>query len=143
LDIQEPIDTSTIFIKRIYDFELNATLLNATLPSSASPSSASDNLIKRDILLADSGQYTLKVVNNSTGETADYGLAFELLLPLPADFNLDYIVDYNDLLEICENWLQPVSGSDIDLFTDDFIDFRDFAIFAENWLTTNPAYYND
>jgi len=64
-----------------------------------------------------------------------------LLPPLPADFDLDYIVGYTDLRQLAENWLQPGSGFDADLFQDDFIDFRDFALFAENWLTTDPAYH--
>jgi len=123
LRIYGPNDTNAIFSKLAHGYDPN------------------DNLIKCDILLTDSGQYTLKVVNNSTDETTNYGLAFELLPPLPADFDLDYIVDYNDLAELAENWLQPGLGLDPDLFHDDFIDFRDFAIFAENWLTTDPAYY--
>jgi len=125
LRIYEPNDANAIFSKQANGFDPD------------------DNLIKCDILLTASGQYTLKVVNNSTGETADYGLAFELLPPLPGDFDLDYIVDYNDLRQITENWLQPAAGSDADLFQDDFIDFRDFALFAESWLTSDPAYHQD
>jgi hypothetical protein len=123
LRIYEPNDANPIFSKQDAGY------------------SANDNLIKADSLLTNSGQYTLKVVNNSASETAYYGLAFELLPPLPADFDFDYIVDYNDLLEITDNWLQPVSDFDADMFADDFIDFRDFAIFAEYWLTSNPAYH--
>ncbi|MBN1391607.1 MAG: S8 family serine peptidase [Sedimentisphaerales bacterium] len=100
-----------------------------------------DNLIKCDILLTVTGQYAVRVVNSSTGETADYGLAFELLPPLPGDFDLDYIVDYNDLAEIAEDWLSPASGSDVDLSGDGFIDFYDFAPFADNWLTSDHAYH--
>jgi hypothetical protein len=125
LRIYEPNDTNAIFSKQAFGFDPN------------------DNLIKCDILLTRSGQYTLRVVNNSTGETAHYGLAFELLPPLLGDFDLDYIVDYNDLRQIAENWLQPVSDFDADLFQDNFIDFRDFALLAENWLITDPAYYQD
>jgi hypothetical protein len=100
-----------------------------------------DNLIKCDYPLAASGWYTIKVVNSSTSETVDYGLAFELLPPLPGDFDVDYIVDYNDLAEIADNWLSPAAGSDVDLFVDGFIDFYDFALFADNWLTSDPAYH--
>lgn len=116
---------------------------NPIFSKQANGYSPNDNLIKCDILLADSGQYTLKVVNNSTSETANYGLAFELLPPLQGDFDLDYIVDYNDLRQITENWLQPAAGSVLDLFQDNFIDFRDFALLAENWLTSDPAYHQD
>jgi hypothetical protein len=125
LRIYEPNVANPIFSKQAYGFDPN------------------DNLIKCDILLTHSGQYTLRVVNNSTDETAHYGFAYELLPPLSADFDLDYIVDYNDLRRIAENWLQPAPGSDADLFKDNFIDFRDFALFAENWLITDPAYHQD
>jgi hypothetical protein len=125
LRIYEPNDTNAIFSKQDNGFDPN------------------DNFIKCDILLTRSGQYTLRVVNNSTGETTHYGFAYELLPPLPADFDLDYVVDYNDLRQITENWLQLAAGSDVDLFEDNFIDFRDFALFAENWLTSDPAYYQD
>jgi hypothetical protein len=125
LRIYEPNNTNVIFSKQAFGFDPN------------------DNLIKCDILLTRSGQYTLRVVNNSTDETAHYGFAYELLPPLPADFDLDYIVDYNDLRQIAENWLQAAFGFDADLFQDNFIDFRDFALFAENWLITDPAYHQD
>jgi hypothetical protein len=125
LKIYGPNDANSIFSKQAYGYDPN------------------DNLIKCDILLPRSGRYTLKVVNNSDDENADYGFAFELLPPLAADFDLDYIVDYNDLAEISENWLQAGPDLDADLFQDNFIDFRDFARLAENWLITNPAYYQD
>ncbi len=125
LRIYEPNDTNAIFSKQAFGFDPN------------------DNLIKCDILLTRSGQYTLRVVNNSTDETTNYGFAYELLPPLPADFDLDYIVDYNDLRQIAENWLQAGHGFDADLFQDNFIDFRDFALFTENWLITDPAYHQD
>lgn len=123
LRIYEPNDTNVIFSKQHNGFDPN------------------DNLIKCDILLTRSGQYTLRVVNNSTSESTNYGLAFELSPPLPGDFDLDYIVDYNDLRQIAENWLHAGPGFDTDLFQDNFIDFRDFALFAENWLITDPAYH--
>jgi hypothetical protein len=125
LRIYEPNDANAIFSKQANGFDPN------------------DNLIKCDILLTRSGQYTLRVVNDPNSETAHYGLAFELLPPIPGDFDLDYIVDYNDLRQISENWLQLAPGSDVDLFKDNFIDFRDFALFAENWLITDPAYHQD
>ncbi len=147
LRIYKPNNLNPIFNKQIGGFSTN------------------DNLIKADFLLPRSGQYTLKVVNNSNNETAHYGLAFELLPPIPGDFNLDYIVNSNDLFDIAENWLQPVpgfdtgfnffdfgalaffsenwlqsaAGSNMDLCKDDFVDFRDFAIFAKNWLQPAPG----
>lgn len=123
LRIYEPNDTDAIFSKQTSGFD------------------SDDNLLKCDILLTHSGWHTLKVVNNSTYESAYYGFAFELLPPLSADFDLDYIIGYNDLVEIAENWLQEASGSAADLFQDGFVGFKDFALFAENWLITNPAYH--
>jgi hypothetical protein len=123
LRIYEPNNTNAIFSRQAFGFDPD------------------DNLIKCDILLTRSGQYSLKVVNNSTSENANYGLAFELLPPLPADFDLDYIVDYYDLIEIADNWLLPGDDSDADIYPDGFIDFRDFALFAQSWLVTDPAYY--
>lgn len=125
LEIYEPNNPNPIFSKQLAGFDPN------------------DNLIKCDIPLATTGQYTLKVVNHSTGESAYYGLVFELLPPLPGDFDLNYIVDYNDLVEITDNWLLPVSDFDADLFADGFIDFSDFALFADSWLTSDPAYYQN
>jgi hypothetical protein len=98
LEIYEPNNTNPIFSKQLAGFDPD------------------DNLVKCDLPLTAAGQYTLKVVNNSTGETACYGLAFELLPPLPGDFDLNYIVDYDDLVEITDNWLLPVSDFDADLF---------------------------
>jgi hypothetical protein len=125
LRIYEPNNPNPIFSKQIGGFNAN------------------DNLIKCDILLDVTGQYTFKVVNNSTGETANYGFAFELLPPIRGDFDLDYIVDEYDLAEFTGSWLTPAAGSALDLFEDDFIDFLDFALLAENWLITDPAYYQD
>ncbi len=125
LRVYGPNDTNAIFSRQAFGFDPD------------------DNLIKCDILLTRSGGYTIKVVNNSTSENANYGLAFELLPPLPADFNLDYIVDYYDLIEIADNWLFTGPGLDADLYPDNRIDLKDFALFAESWLTTNPAYYQD
>jgi hypothetical protein len=125
LKIYEPNNPSPVFSKTAFGYAPN------------------DNLIKCDYLLTASGWYTIEVVNSSTGETADYGLAFELLPPLPGDFDLDYIVDNNDLRRIAEDWLSPAGDSVLDLFPDSLIDFRDFALFADNWLTSDPAYYQD
>ena len=125
MEIYEPNNATPIFDKLAFGYDPD------------------DNTIKADLLLTNSGQYTIKVVNNSAGESTNYGLAFELLSFIPADFDFDYIVDYNDLAEIADNWLQLPPSLDIDLFSDGFIDFKDFAVFAEYWLNSIPAYYNE
>ena len=55
----------------------------------------------------------------------------------PADFNIDGIVDYNDLLVYSQYWLREVEDLPADFVDDDFINFADFAVFAENWLWTS------
>jgi len=102
-----------------------------------------DNLEKCDILLAESGDYTVQVINDSgNGESADYGLAFELLEPMAADFNKpDYIVDYNDLAVVVDQWLAQQPELEADLFEDGIVNFSDFARFCEYWLLTEPKYY--
>jgi hypothetical protein len=50
------------------------------------------------------------------------------------DFNIDGIVDGNDLSKITLYWLQEASELDGDLYDDDFIDFKDFAVFGPHWL---------
>ena len=102
-----------------------------------------DNLEKCDILLTESGDYTVRVINDSgNGESADYGLAFELLEPMAADFNSpNYIVDYNDLTVVADWWLVQQPGLEADLIEDGIVNFSDFVRFSEYWLLTEPMYY--
>jgi len=128
LEIYEPNNVSPIFTKIIFGYDTD------------------DNTVKADLLLTNPGQYTLKVVNYSPTESPDYALAFELLPPIPADFDLNYIVDYNDLTELTDNWLLssgPGDDFDGDIYLDGIIDSKDFAVFAEYWLDSIPAYYQD
>jgi hypothetical protein len=55
----------------------------------------------------------------------------------PADFNVDNIVDLDDLLLISKQWMMGQSCIE-DLNRDDDVDFKDFTVFAENWLWERP-----
>ncbi|MFH1370056.1 MAG: S8 family serine peptidase [Planctomycetota bacterium] len=102
-----------------------------------------DNLEKCDLLVTEPGDYTIVIDNDSTnGETADYGLAFELHPIMTGDLpQVDYIVDYNDLSTLAEQWL--LEGVEIDwlLSPNGIIDFADLAKLADHWLQTDPMYY--
>jgi hypothetical protein len=99
---------------------------------------ALNNLEKVDLLLAKEDQYDI-VLSNTTTKSRDYGLAFELIGPLVADFNLDYIVDYNDLDILCQNWLEV--SSSVDVTGEGEVNFLDYSIFAANKGMVEPAYH--
>jgi len=107
-----------------------------------------DNLEKIDLLLTKTGDYQIKVVNQSGSESANYALAFELLAPLEADFNVDYIVDGSDLVEFVSYWLDPDCNNPIqpcypyNLSPNDSIDLSDYSVFAQQWLTYDGRYYS-
>ncbi|MCK4913178.1 MAG: S8 family serine peptidase [Planctomycetes bacterium] len=100
-----------------------------------------NNLEKCDILLETDGNYTIKIINNSdNGETASYGLAFELYPLIDGDFSpADYIVDYEDLSTLAYQWL--TENDETDLIEDGITNMLDFAAFVSNWLEIDPTYY--
>jgi hypothetical protein len=83
--------------------------------------------------------YEIILTNPNTKNNRSYALAFELISPLVADFNLDYVVDNDDLGVLAQNWLQ--SGSEADATGEGNVNFRDFAVFAANRGSFNPLYY--
>jgi len=102
-----------------------------------------DNLEKVDLLLAKDGMYEI-TLQNTTDKTRGYALAFELLAPLPCDFEpIDYIVDTGDLLVMAWQWLLQGAGLEADLTGDEVVNLEDFAEFAKHWLEFDPAYYNE
>lgn len=109
--------------------------------------SAIDNLEKADLLLSTAGPYQIQVINKSASESADYALAFELLQPISADFNVDYIVNTDDLSMLTDSWLGdpcPAAGPDcgrVDLITDGTITLADFADFTRSWFLLDDRYY--
>ncbi len=102
-----------------------------------------DNLEKCDLLILEPGDYTIRIVNGSTnGETADYGLAYELHPVLTGDLDvIDYTVDTQDLDTLVTDWLATDSALDELLSPDGIIDFYDFDKLARQWLVTDPLYY--
>jgi hypothetical protein len=104
-----------------------------------SDTAAKDNLKKCDILLPHTGEYKITIAPSSTLSSAqNYGLAFEIIPPITGDFDLNYVVDYNDLSTFAAQWLL---GGTADFTAPSGVDFADFAVFAQNWLSANNAYY--
>jgi hypothetical protein len=97
-----------------------------------------NNLKKVDFLLLKDGQYVITLENTST-KARDYGMAFELIPPLVADFNIDYVVDKNDLGILTLDWLK--TGSVADLTGTAEVNLRDFAVFANHYTNSNPLYH--
>lgn len=101
-----------------------------------------DNLEKCDILLAVSGNYTIRIANDSVnGETADYGLAFELRPPVIGDIDLSYAVDHTDFALFAGEWRQEGEGLEADLWPDLQVDEKDLSTLVDNWLITDERYY--
>ncbi|MEN8126889.1 MAG: S8 family serine peptidase [Planctomycetota bacterium] len=107
-----------------------------------------DNLEKNDLLLTKTGNYEIRIVNQSGSESANYALAFELLEPLPADFNVDYVVNDLDLVDFLPYWLDADCNNPsqpcypYNLSSNDPIDLSDYSIFAQKWLTYDSRYYS-
>jgi hypothetical protein len=108
-----------------------------------------NNLQKADILLPEDSYgenyYEITIANTTTKKNRSYALAFEVLQPLVADFNIDYVVNTDDLVDFMPYWLNMDCTGDClpyDLDPDSKIDLSDYSIFAEKWLTYDPRYYS-
>jgi hypothetical protein len=123
-------------------FNLDVTIKNPSGGAIFSETDDVNNLEKIDLLLPADGNYTVSL-KNTTSKSHDYGLAFEILLPMTGDFNIDYIVDESDLRQMALDWL--TAGPDTDIVPDvpdGMVNWLDFAEFADNWLKIEPKYYN-
>lgn len=125
-------------------FNVNLTIKNSNGVILFSESESLNNLEKVDILLPDDDTYEVKLKNPGTKRNRSYALAFELLPPIPGDFDVNYIVNYDDLDRIANEWLMIGIGLDEDLWPDgsNSINFGDFAVFASYWQDFDPAYYD-
>ncbi|MCK4960644.1 MAG: S8 family serine peptidase, partial [Planctomycetes bacterium] len=103
-----------------------------------------NNLEKVDILLTSDGIYEIKLDKINFRSGRDYGLAFELVDPIPGDFDLDYVVDEGDLAYLTSDWLTTAIGLQTDLYDDgsNTVNLSDFAEFSKYWLIYDPAYYS-
>ena len=113
----------------------------------ASQAAGPDNLIKIDTLLPDDGEYQI-VIKNAPQNTPlrNYAVSFELLDPLEADFNIDYVVNDLDFIDFVSYWLNtgcvdPVPCYLYDLIDNDSIDLGDFSIFTQQWMDYDSRYY--
>ena len=107
-----------------------------------------NNLQKADILLPEDGFYEVVLTNTTSKRNRGYGLAFELLPPLEADFNIDYVVNDQDLADFAFFWTDTgcldstQACFDYNLMLDDSINLADFSVFANQWLSYDPRYYS-
>lgn len=100
-----------------------------------------NNLQKVDLLLAGDGVYEV-VLENTTTKSRSYALAFEVLVPIPGDFEpIDYIVNNNDIATFTQQWRLEGENLEADLFNDGVINWLDFAEFVSHWLETDTRYY--
>lgn len=105
--------------------------------------SGQNNNMKLDLLFLQNGTYMFQIVNRSPQENTTYGLAFDIIDPLPGDVaEASYVVDVNDISCLWKNWMKfPAGENELDLYKDFRIDMRDFSSFSKLWLSHNPAYY--
>ena len=120
-------------------FNLDVTIKNSSGGAIFSETDDVNNLEKIDLLLPADGNYTVSL-KNTTSKSHDYGLAFEILLPMTGDFNIDYIVDESDLRQMALDWL--TTEPDTDIIADGMVNWLDFAEFADSWLKIELKYYN-
>ena len=100
-----------------------------------------NNLEKFDIVLPADDIYTVELANQTSNKGRNYGFAFELLRPIVGDFNVDYIVDLQDISLFMNCWLEPALP-EIDIGDDGAINFLDFSESALNWLVFDAKYYS-
>jgi hypothetical protein len=124
-------------------FNLNLTIKDPNGQIIFSEPNMPDNLEKVDLLLPGNGIYEVVVKNTTTKTNRSYALAFELLSPIPGDFNIDYIVDYNDMAILAQQWLLKGENLEADLNNDNTVNLFDFAEFASYWLQTDDRYYQN
>lgn len=120
-------------------FRVNLAIKDSNGIELYSESDDLNNLKKVEILLPRSDTYEIVLTNPGTKSNRSYAMAFELIQPLVADFNIDYVVDYHDLGILTSDWL--LSGSVADLTGGADVNLRDFAAFANHYTNSNPLYH--
>jgi hypothetical protein len=128
-------------------FNLNLNIYDPQNNLLFSDADTLNNLRKADIVLPGQGYYKVQLNSNQFATGRYYAMAYELLDPLKADFNVDSIVDTSDLIALADSWLADNCANSgqpcywLDLFADGQIDFQDMAILSADWLTIDPRYY--
>jgi len=121
-------------------FDINLTVSGGVVVSEPD---ILNNLEKRDVLLPSDGVYEITLTKSNGAISSDgYALAFELVDPIPGDFDLNYVVDVADFANVSTQWLMTGPGLEADLFVDGIIDISDLGVFVDNWLSYDPAYYS-
>ncbi|MHC5060635.1 MAG: right-handed parallel beta-helix repeat-containing protein [Planctomycetota bacterium] len=88
---------------------------------------AGDNASVPTVSIADIDDEA-RIFNNAVDMGADE------MATNPADFNIDGIVGFADIIVLAAEWLDSGQELQSDLVDDGFIDLADYAMFAEQWL---------
>ncbi|MBW8001924.1 MAG: M6 family metalloprotease domain-containing protein [Planctomycetes bacterium] len=87
------------------------------------------------VLSCNTTYYWQVVAANCCGTTAGPVWSFTTMPPLPGDFDLNCVTDFDDLTQITNNWLTDYPLADIaPPGGDGIINIDDFAAFARSWL---------
>lgn len=125
-------------------FNLTLTIKNSMQDTIFVEADTLNNLKKLDLILPGNDTYEIIVRNTSNKSSRSYALAFELLEPIPGDFEpTDYIVDGYDLLTLAKQWLLVAPDLEADLIANGIVDSPDFAALARHWLEIDPVYYQE
>jgi hypothetical protein len=123
-------------------FNLDLTIIDPNGLALFAETDTINNLEKVDFVLPAHGMYRINLENTTPRINRNYGLAFELLAPIPGDFHQpNYIVDFQDLSVLTKEWLFEEPDLETDLTGDSLINMLDFSEFARHWLETDPVYY--
>ena len=120
-------------------FNLDLTILDSIGTELYSETNSVNNLEKAEIILPADDTYEI-ILDNTTNKSRNYALAFELIPPITADFDVNYIVDMADMAVFAIQWLTEGQDLEADIWPDGVVNELDLTILAENWLTKNPAY---
>lgn len=125
-------------------FGINLTVKDPSSSVIFSETDVLNNLEKVEIILASDGVYEIKLAKTNSESSHGYGLAFELVDPIPGDFDLNYVVNIADFANVATQWLMTGTDLEADLFNDssNIVDISDLGVFVDNWLSYDPAYYN-
>ncbi len=124
---------------------IDMTVLNPDATTLYSETDGKNNLIKIDLLLTQSGVYSVKLLNKANSNKSNnryYALAFELLDPLPCDLEQDYKIDEKDLMRMTEFWLNSGEAIPADFDINGIVDMNDIVILNAHWIDFDPRYIN-
>ncbi len=86
----------------------------------------------------DDAKHIPAIVQYGAGADGLDGYPPHWVLSVYGDFDLNDIVDENDLIVFADYWLETTNIDDADYYDDGIVNGREFALFAGNWLEVPP-----